>query len=91
MGQSYRADGRLEEALANYESARVLADEVGQPFDQTRVRYGLGTVCHALGRDECAREHWAAALSMLTALGIDHAEDAWADDIRARLTGDVVT
>lgn len=69
MGQSYRADGRLEEALANYESARVLADEVGQPFDQTRVRYGLGTVCHALGRDECAREHWAAALFMLAALG----------------------
>jgi DNA-binding SARP family transcriptional activator/tetratricopeptide (TPR) repeat protein len=85
LGQSYTTAGRLAQALADYESAGVLADEIGQPFDQIRVRYGLGMVCHALDRDEPAREHWTAALSMLTALGIDHAEDARADDIRTRL------
>ena len=86
LGKAWHAADKVPEALADYESAGALADELGQPFDQIRARHGLGTVCHALGRAEQAREHWRAALSMLTALGIDRAEDAHADQIRAFLT-----
>jgi DNA-binding SARP family transcriptional activator len=85
LGQSRFAAGAHEASLADYEAAGRLADEMGQPFDQARVQHGLGTVWHALGRPARAREHWRSALALLAALGIDHAEDARADDIRTRL------
>ncbi len=79
LGRLDHDASRPEQALDRHEQALHLAEELHQPGDQARAHDGLAHAHDALGRRGQARDHWARALALLTALGITETDERGVD------------
>jgi tetratricopeptide (TPR) repeat protein len=87
LGRIHHAAGRPVEALEHHHEALRLAEELAQPADVARAHDSLAHAYKALNQHESARDHWRRALDILTAHGLENAEDdeTTASSIRANL------
>jgi Tfp pilus assembly protein PilF len=75
LGRAHLATGQYEQALADHHRALDIAGELEHPGDRARAHDGLAHASQTLGQHDHARQHWQAALEILTALDTDHTED----------------
>lgn len=61
--------------LAHYRAALDLAIDLDQRVDQIRAHDGFARTHLALGHEDPARQHWQAALNILTTLGLERTYD----------------
>jgi tetratricopeptide (TPR) repeat protein len=87
LGRTYAAMGRYADARDWHHRALSLATELGHPPNQARAHDGLAHAHHDEGALDRARQHWQAALDILSTHGLDHTYDPLitADTIRTHL------
>lgn len=87
LGRLHHTTGHPDLAHTLHLQALELATDLRQPVDQARAHDGLAHAHHALNQHEQARQQWQRALNIITAIGIDQANEdhVGAADIRANL------
>lgn len=68
LGQLGLTENELDEAIADFSEAGIIARETMNPFREAQVEYALGTVCATKREYKQAIQHYMAARSIYDAL-----------------------
>ena len=79
LGEALLTAGQPSLAAARHATARDIASDIGDTYQQARAHDGLARAHHALASTGQARDHWERALALYTHLGTPEADQARAE------------